>query len=328
MRLTALAHGATARRLATSAALAALIGLALTGCASDDEDAGTPFTQALAKNYADLSTQAAALPAPQEEGGFFSSLDVFGLFSGGNPNQELADAFKDKADSAASGDEPAPEPAPADAAGQALGARLSRDLAAAKDQAPVPAARAQTDYDCWVLASAVPSAASMAGACRASLDASLAALEGGARPIAPVSAPIPAPVPQPVQSAPIAPVQAPVPAPAQAQASSDFTVYFDFDSWTLTAEDLKVITDAINTARTGGQSHITVVGHTDTSGPADYNQKLSVRRANVVVEALVDMGARRAAITASGVGENDLAVQTGDDVKEEKNRRSVITLQP
>ena len=46
------------------------------------------------------------------------------------------------------------------------------------------------------------------------------------------------------------------------------------------------------------------------------------------VEALVDMGARRAAIQASGVGENDLAVATGDDVKEAKNRRAVIGLVP
>ena len=48
----------------------------------------------------------------------------------------------------------------------------------------------------------------------------------------------------------------------------------------------------------------------------------------MVVEALVKMGARRNAIHASGVGETDLAVQTGDGVKEAKNRRTVITLQP
>ena len=124
----------------------------------------------------------------------------------------------------------------------------------------------------------------------------------------------------------LAPPPAPAtPAPAP---SGDFTVYFDFDSWTLNAEDLTVLTNVINTARTGGQAHITIVGHTDTSGPADYNQKLSVHRANVVVEALVDMGARRNAIQASGVGETDLAVQTPDGVKEAKNRRAVITLQP
>ena len=126
--------------------------------------------------------------------------------------------------------------------------------------------------------------------------------------------------PRPVTSAPVS-----APAPAQAT-PSDYTVYFDLNSWTLTAEDLAVITNAINTARAGGQSHITVVGHTDTSGSAAYNQRLSVRRANVVVEAMVDMGARRAAIQASGVGKTDLAVPTPDGVKEAKNRRSVITL--
>jgi OOP family OmpA-OmpF porin len=159
----------------------------------------------------------------------------------------------------------------------------------------------------------VPSAAAAAQACKTSLDSSLLRLETAARP-----------APPPVMTAP---VPAPVPAPAPA-ASNDFTVYFDFDSWTLKAEQLKVLSDVIASARTGGQTNITIVGHTDTSGSADYNQRLSVRRANVVVEALVDMGARKAALHASGVGETDLAVQTEDGVKEAKNRRTVITLQP
>lgn len=312
---------AAVRRLFCLAALAACAGLALTGCADDSDTTGTPFTQALAKDYGDLANQAAALPAPPAEGGLLDSLDIFGLFSGGNPNDDLSKSFNDKADTATDGEEPQLEAAMADPASQAIRARLVRDLAAGKEQLPAQAAKAQADYDCWVMASAVPSAAAMGQACRTSLDGSLAALEGGARPApAPV---LPPPPPAPVQTAPIA-----APAPAPAPASSDFTVYFDFDSWTLTAEDLKVITDVINTARSGGQAHINIVGHTDTSGPADYNQKLSVRRANVVVEALVDMGARRAAINATGVGENDLAVQTGDNVKEGKNRRAVITLQP
>jgi outer membrane protein OmpA-like peptidoglycan-associated protein len=122
-----------------------------------------------------------------------------------------------------------------------------------------------------------------------------------------------------------------MPAPASAPAATQggtFTVLFEFDSWTLTAENLTVMTDVINTARSGGQSRINVVGHTDTSGAADYNQRLSVRRANVVVEALVNMGARRQAITATGVGETDLAVETGDNVREARNRRTVIGLQP
>ena len=73
-------------------------------------------------------------------------------------------------------------------------------------------------------------------------------------------------------------------------------MYFDFDSWTLTAEDLAVLQQAIASARTGRQTKISIVGHTDTSGSADYNQRLSLKRANVVKEALVDLGARASAI--------------------------------
>jgi outer membrane protein OmpA-like peptidoglycan-associated protein len=191
-------------------------------------------------------------------------------------------------------------------------------LTTSKDQFPEQAARAQADYDCWVLYGTVPSAAAASQACKTALDSSLVRLETASRP-APPAPPVPPPAPV---------TTAPVPPPAAATAANDFTVYFDFDSWTLKAEQLKVLDDVISTARAGGQSNINIVGHTDTSGSADYNQRLSVRRANVVVEALVQMGARRAALHATGVGESDLAVQTGDNVKEEKNRRTVITLAP
>src|SRR5438445_2839543 len=288
----------------------------LAACSSDDEETtGTPFTQALSKDYSDLSGQAAALPAePAAESSFFDSLNPFS--SSDSSSDLLAAAFTTKADLANSGTEPELEAA-AGPAQATIRARLERALAAGKEQFPEQAARAQADYDCWVLYGTVPSAAAASQACKTALDSSLVRLETAARP-----APPPAPAPAP------APVPAPAPAPVQAAPASDHTVYFDFDSWTLKAEQLKVLDDVIATARSGGQANITIVGHTDTSGPSDYNQKLSVRRANVVVEALVQMGARRNALHASGVGETDLAVQTEDNVKEGQNRRTVITLQP
>jgi OOP family OmpA-OmpF porin len=295
-------------------AAASILVLGLAACSSDsDETTGSPFTQALQKDYSDLSAQATALPAePSTESSFWDSINPF---SGSeNSSDLLAKDFSTKADLANEGTEPEPEAAtgPAQAA---IRARLVRAVAAGKDQFPEQAARAQADYDCWLIYATVPSAAAASQACKTSLDSSLLRLENASHPAPP--------------PAPMAPVPAPAPAPAPAaEVSSNFTVYFDFDSWTLKAEQLKVLTDVINTARSGGQSNITIVGHTDTSGPADYNQKLSVKRANVVVEALVDMGARRSALHASGVGETDLAVQTGDGVKEARNRRTVITLQP
>jgi OOP family OmpA-OmpF porin len=309
--------------------LAGAFALALAACSSSTDDledataAGSAFSQALFKDYSDLSHQAAALPAvttPASDGGFFDSINPFSSSgsSDTSANDLLSKAFADKALIASKGDEPEPEAAPDQVSG-AIRARLVRAIAAGKEQFPEDAARAQADFDCWVLYGSAPSAAAASQACKTALDGSLPKLEGDAHP-----APIPAPAPMPAQ----APIPAPAPAAATPAPAGDFTVYFEFDSWTLTAEDLTVITSVINTARTGGQSHITIVGHTDTSGAADYNQKLSVHRANVVVEALVDMGARRQAITSSGVGEADLAVQTEDGVKEAKNRRAVITLQP
>ena len=303
---------------------AGFLALALTSCAGDDEIAtGSPFSQALYKDYTDLETQAAAAPAPEGDQSFFD--DPFGLvsmFSGSsNPNDLLVTAFHDKADLARQGQEPAPEAASGDPAAQALRGRLTRAIAAGKNTVPDQAARAQTDYDCWILDSNVAAMAPAAQACRTALDGSLLALENAARP---------APPPPVARVAPLAPIAPPPPAAPVAAAAppAEYTVLFNFDSWTLTAEDLTVITNVINTARAGGQSRITVVGHTDTSGTPQYNQALSMRRANVVVEALVDMGARRAAIQASGVGEADLAVQTPDNTKEARNRRSVIGLSP
>jgi outer membrane protein OmpA-like peptidoglycan-associated protein len=312
MRFFAASYG-HGRRL-TMLAAAGILAIGLAACSSDSEDtaaAGSPFTQALAKDYSDLAAQASALPAePAADTSFWDSLNPF---SGSDSSSDLlAKAFTAKADLATAGTEPEPEAAsgPDQAT---IRARLMRGIAAGKDQFPEQAARAQADYDCWILYGTVPSAAAAAQACKTALDSSLLRLETAARP-----------APPPVQAAPMpAPMPAPAPAPA-----ADFTVYFDFDSWTLKAEQLKVLDDVISSARSGGQTNITIVGHTDTSGSSDYNQNLSVKRANVVVEALVQMGARRTALHASGVGETDLAVQTEDGVKEAKNRRTVITLQP
>ena len=131
------------------AALGALAAVALAGCAGDEEvtASGSPFSQALFKDYTDLATQAASAPAPEaQDTGFFS--DLFGMFGGAssNPADSVVDAFHDKADQAAKGNEPAPEAAPGDAIAPGLRARLIAAVARGKDRFPEQAARAQTDY--------------------------------------------------------------------------------------------------------------------------------------------------------------------------------------
>jgi outer membrane protein OmpA-like peptidoglycan-associated protein len=298
----------------------AALGLVLTGCSSwlglggtdNAQPAASAFDQALAKDYDALSQSVTTGNDRSDEGFFSSPFTHMGVnFWSKSPSEALVDAFADKASRAAKGEDVAPEPS-TDSASQAARARLVMALEAGRDRFPEDAARAQADYDCGILDATVASQVTAAHQCRALFNGSLARLEADLRP-----APPPPPPPEAVQPS--------APAPA---ASNDYTVYFDFDSWTLTAEDLAVIDQVIKTVRAEGQTHVTVVGHTDTSGPADYNQHLSVERAHVVVEALVDLGARRKSIRASGIGETDLAVETGDGVREPKNRRTVIDLAP
>ncbi len=324
-----MAFGLPSRNSRGAAIAAVLFGaLALAGCGgsafddlSDTTPQGSAFQTALYKNYAYLARSFGAVG--QASGSSFDSDSSMSLDDVDDTVADLAEAYAQKAVDAANGQDVEPEDAPDDNTdAQNMRVRLLTALDQGRDKSPGDAARAQADYDCWIMDATVDSQADASRRCRQSLDASLARLEqdvGGIEQPAPEAAP--------VESAP-APAPAPEAAPAPAPAGGDYEVFFDFDSWTLTAEDLTTITNAIDAARKGGQSHIRVVGHTDTSGPSDYNQRLSERRAKVVKEVMVQMGARPASIQTSGVGETDLAVQTGDDVREPKNRRSVISLVP
>jgi len=116
---------------------------------------------------------------------------------------------------------------------------------------------------------------------------------------------------------------APIAAQAQAQT---FEVLFAFDSAKLDDAARAVVADAAQAYAATGSSSISVRGHTDTSGNPSYNADLSKRRANAVAGELAARGVPVSAISANFVGENDLAVQTGDGVRELANRRVTINL--
>ena len=131
----------------------------------------------------------------------------------------------------------------------------------------------------------------------------------------------PAPPPPPQPAAVVAPRPAPPPAPPPTR---EFTVYFDFNSVTLTSEARTIVQQAAAAARSAPMTHITVTGHTDTVGSAEVNQRLSERRAAVVRDELIKNGVPADVIVARGVGKNELAVPTAEGVKEPRNRRSVV----
>jgi hypothetical protein len=101
----------------------------------------------------------------------------------------------------------------------------------------------------------------------------------------------------------------------------NFVVLFPFDQSSLDAAARATISSAAEEFKRNGSAQISVQGHTDTSGNADYNQALSERREAAVTKELVRLGVPVTAINGIAVGESQPAVPTGDNVREAQNRR-------
>jgi OmpA family protein len=119
--------------------------------------------------------------------------------------------------------------------------------------------------------------------------------------------------------------QAVAPPPPPPAAAPTYMVFFDWDRSNLSAQALATIKQASDAYRATGSARIQAIGHTDTSGPENYNMALSLRRANTVKGALVNNGVPASAIETIGRGESMPLVATGDGVREPQNRRVEIT---
>ena len=108
--------------------------------------------------------------------------------------------------------------------------------------------------------------------------------------------------------------------------SGDYIVYFGFDRSDLTSAAQGVIADVVSAVSGVANPIISLVGHADTSGSAQYNVGLSQRRVNRVASALDAAGVNMGGVTRAARGEADPAVATGDGVREPRNRRVEITI--
>jgi OmpA-OmpF porin, OOP family len=102
-------------------------------------------------------------------------------------------------------------------------------------------------------------------------------------------------------------------------------VYFPSGSAEIPRDGLEMIRAiAENSKQSTGR--IKVTGYADTAGPADYNERLSQRRAEAVVAKLSAQGLPRKFINVDWRGENQLPVPTEDDVHQSQNRRVSIAM--
>lgn len=104
------------------------------------------------------------------------------------------------------------------------------------------------------------------------------------------------------------------------------SVLFALDSAVVSKDADTVLSQIAQAAKDQPGATLVVEGHTDTSGDRDHNRKLSEARARAVADVLERQGVARSRIRTEGLGESELAVQTGNHVREARNRRVIIRL--
>jgi len=98
-------------------------------------------------------------------------------------------------------------------------------------------------------------------------------------------------------------------------------INFDIDKSNITAEGKEVVTQIAEALKKDENLKILIEGHTDNTGNAVHNKKLSNDRANSVMNNLVANGIDKARLTAKGFGSEKLLVANDSDENKAKNRR-------
>ena len=108
-------------------------------------------------------------------------------------------------------------------------------------------------------------------------------------------------------------------------------VNFDFDKATLRPDAVGILNEAVEILKRYPSLKVEVAGHTDLCGDADYNQKLSQRRAETVYKYLTDNGVDGGRLAGpNGYGESRPLVQTEQTspaCRNETNRRTELNVQ-
>jgi OOP family OmpA-OmpF porin len=105
-------------------------------------------------------------------------------------------------------------------------------------------------------------------------------------------------------------------------------VNFDYDQATLSLAELTVLDAAAKTLESWGNTKIEVSGHTDSRGTVQYNQALSVKRAQAVRNYLVSKGIAADRLTVVGYGEGKPTADNATPAGRFKNRRVELNPQP
>lgn len=113
---------------------------------------------------------------------------------------------------------------------------------------------------------------------------------------------------------------------AQPAKPSSFMLYFVTGSSGLVKESQAIIPQIIKRIKTQMPTEINIIGHTDTTGSDNINDKLSLERARAVEKILKDSIPSLDGVSVRFFGSKDLLVPTPPNVNEPRNRRVEIVI--
>ena len=141
-------------------------------------------------------------------------------------------------------------------------------------------------------------------------------------PMAPAPAPVvEAPAPVVVEAAPV-PKAAPVPTSEKVSFAAE--ALFDFDKSIVKPQGKAALDDLLAKLQGMNTEVMVTVGHTDSIGSDDYNQKLSQRRAEAVKAYIVSKGVDPSRVYTEGKGETKPVADNTTAEGRAKNRRVTV----
>jgi len=106
----------------------------------------------------------------------------------------------------------------------------------------------------------------------------------------------------------------------------DSGILFDFDSATLRPEAREKLRRLAESLKKYPETEVLIVGHTDSTGPEEYNQRLSERRAEAAAAFLMQQGIRPSRIRTMGKGETEPIASNATEEGRQLNRRVEIAI--